>query len=139
MTENQTFEQVETTLEITPNGAYNNIDPKKGLKHPTATDDEGRVTSYGAQQYIIVEKGPYPEAMVKEGKFGPYGVVSAIYNDTNVSFFIGERDIEFWNRAGTTGDKVKIIAKANVDTDGFRRVSPRGGRPLTYLNFELVQ
>ena len=84
----------EGKIDIKVNGQYKNIDFKQ-LK---------------VDEYIVLEKGEYNEGLEKEGKYGAYFIVSAVYDGEDVSFFMNPKVHEQWANTGGLGDKV-IISK----------------------------
>ena len=83
----------EAKLDIKVNGEYKNINLKD-----IPVDD-----------YIVLEKDEYNEGLEKEGKYGAYFIVTALYNGEKVSFFMNPKVHEQWVKTGGLGDKVALI------------------------------
>ena len=93
---------VEQKLEVKTNGTFKNIELKPKLHKGIKGLDNGN--------YIIVEK-IYKDGLEKEGQYGKYYIIKALYDGQEVSFFLSEVENALYTKAGVVGDKVKISLK----------------------------
>jgi hypothetical protein len=93
---------MEQKLEIKTNGNFKNIDLKPKLHKGIKGLDNGN--------HIVVEK-IYKDGLEKDGQYGKYYIIKALYLEQEVSFFLNEKENEAFSNVGTVGDKVKITLK----------------------------
>ena len=86
------MELKETQIEITTNGDFRNIYPKKQLE---------------TEQYINIEK-MFEFGLEKEGKYGKYYIIKAKYNEEEVSFFLNPKEHQALSDIGGIGDLIKM-------------------------------
>jgi len=136
-------ELIEANLEITENGAYNNIEPKEKFERANGKivikDNKPVIKNVGIPdgQFIIVEKKTAEAYEIKQKNpdWKPSYSVRAMYKDTEVSFFINGAEAKEWDAIGGIGDNIRV--RMNKE----EKINTQNG--MTYvlqtLSFDLVE
>lgn len=100
--------EIQTTqIEVTPNGDFLNIKPKKQL-----SPGQGIVvTKKYAEALTSNDYTPRPGDM-RPGKYGAYGIASVQYDGVDVTFFLSGKknndEIKMFDETGGEGDQVLV-------------------------------
>ena len=109
----------EQELKVVKNGEYNNL----VLKTTIGKSGEA-IQGLMAGNYIYITKGEFAEGFPVNGKYGTSYSCRVTYKDTEVSFFLNEKDHAKYALAGGVGDKIKV--RGIVDKYGGElRLLPR--------------